>query len=86
MDKENLYYLVVKGTNDRRTVYSKDPFIADSDAADLERKTWANNCEKISIADFEEKFVDKDAELARLRAFRNERLKQALDEFSKENF
>lgn len=31
-------------------------------------------------------FAEKDAELARLRAFRNERLRRALDEFSKENF
>ncbi len=31
-------------------------------------------------------FAEKDAELTRLRAFRNERLKRALDEFSKENF
>jgi len=60
MDKENLYYIVIKGTNDRRVTTSKDPLIADSDAADLEIKEWAKNCEKVSVADFEEKFEDKE--------------------------
>jgi len=62
MDKQNLYYVVKKGTNNRAQTLDKCASIMDSDAADLEIKNWSPNHEKISIADFEEKFVDKDAE------------------------
>ena len=62
MDKRNLYYIVKKGTNDRIQTIDKRPYIAESDAADLEIETWAPKCEKISIADYEEKFEDKESE------------------------
>jgi len=62
MDKKNLYYIVIKGTNDQRMTHNNIPYMADSDAADMEIKDWAKNCEKISIADFEETFRDKGSE------------------------
>ena len=60
MDKKNLYYVVKKGTNARTITLDKRPLIMDSEAADLEIKAWAPTHEKITIADFEERFVDKD--------------------------
>lgn len=62
MDKQNLYYLVIKGTNDRALTTDKTPLISDAAAADRAVETWALSSEKISIADFEKMFVDKDAE------------------------
>lgn len=62
MDKINLYYIVRKGTNDRTLTRDRTVLISDSDAADCEIKQWAIDGENISIADFEEKFEDKDGE------------------------
>lgn len=62
MDKENLYYLVTKGTNNRGLILSKGPLILESDAADFDLKAYGGNREKISIADFEEKFKDEETE------------------------
>lgn len=62
MDKNNLYYLVTKGTNDRSLTKNKQPLIMESGAADEEIQGWAPMSEKISIADYEKKFVDQEAE------------------------
>lgn len=62
MDRKNLYYIVTKGTNDRLQTVDKRPFISESDAADREIDKWSKDREKILIADFEDKFEDKDVE------------------------
>lgn len=69
MDKKNLYYVILEGTNQREmnTVY--EPFIADKEAA--EKRIKLNNQSDvqanhdrvdviISIADYEKKFSNEN--------------------------
>jgi hypothetical protein len=58
MDKTNLYYIVTKGTNDRALTTDKRLLIAESDAADREIERWHGSGEKITIEEFEKRFMD----------------------------
>lgn len=62
MDKQNLYYIVTKGTNNRSLTTDKCLLICDSDAADREIELWAPYSEKISIADYEATFEEQEVE------------------------
>ena len=72
MDKKNLYYVVLKGTNLREMNRHDEPFIADKEAATdkcvrcdcLPKLTYEDTNhlsihEIISISDYEDKFMDK---------------------------
>ncbi|MBU0847438.1 hypothetical protein KKH23_09670 [Patescibacteria group bacterium] len=58
MDKQNLFYLITPGTNER--VYTKGtPFIATKEAANKYRRLWAVTTDLISIEEFENTFTNK---------------------------
>jgi len=70
MDKENLYYIVDKGTNNRITTRFKEAWIGTkeaSEAAVTEIETWwsskSQKYEVISIKDYENKFVEDDSKV-----------------------
>lgn len=66
MDKEKLYYIVKKGTNDRIDGRKGEVLIADSEAISREmnyhREVYGadGELEGISIADYEKKFRDNE--------------------------
>lgn len=62
MDKENLYYIVRKGTNDRMTGMNKSVLMIGPNITDSQIEFYGLNFEKISVADYEERFVDKETE------------------------
>jgi len=60
MDKDNLYYLVVPGTNERSmTSIKNEPFIGDKDGAETRRDGWETSKVLISIRQFETKYLNK---------------------------
>lgn len=63
MDKENLYYVVKKDTNERTTTMLKEPWIGTLIAAEKEiRSFWSKYCnyEPISIKEYENKFTEQN--------------------------
>jgi len=58
MDKQNLYFLVTPGTNERVHIKS-GLFIATKEAATKYRNLWAVGKELISIEEFENTFTNK---------------------------
>lgn len=60
MDKDNLYYVVQKGTNNRGTTISHDVLMVDLDNVDRVLGTYSDLYEKITITDYEKKFKKEE--------------------------
>jgi len=67
MDKENLYYIVERGTNQRETHERKGTWIGEKDLAEKRAKLLSDlfktEHEIMSIREYEDKFTEKEPEV-----------------------
>ena len=57
MDKENLYYLVERGTNSRILNHTRDPLIGDKQGIEIQKDIFGSRKEIISIKEYEDKYL-----------------------------
>jgi len=60
MNKDELYYVVQKGTNSRGTTMSNEVLIVDADNVDRVLGTYSDLYEKMTITDFNKKFREDE--------------------------
>jgi len=60
MDKENLYYIVRKGTNNRMLCIDKSVLIIDQDIFPTNFECRGAGYDQISIAEYEKKYCESD--------------------------
>lgn len=58
MDKENLYYIIRRGTNERMSRNSKDALISELSVVDEILSSYGSKFEMITIAEYETKFCE----------------------------
>lgn len=60
MDKDNLYYIVQKGTNSRVKPKSKNVLIVDADNVDRVLEEYGDLHEKITLTDYNKRFKKEE--------------------------